>query len=159
MRQQGTAVPICKGVSQSSKKSLNSPAQVTASSKPDGTCATESWTIRLQAGNWKELLIIVKTLLIRNNMKNISYWKSELHLYVINTEVGSFTVCNRSYLPKSISPLSSFKCFMYKTQLGDLCNTNQTDALSFLIYVNNYPLHVLNRLTIHHPEAVPPWLC
>jgi len=51
-RQQGTAVPIHKGVSQSSKKSLNSPAQVTASGKPDVvTCATESWTVRLWAGN------------------------------------------------------------------------------------------------------------
>jgi hypothetical protein len=29
-------------VSQSSKKSMNSPAQVTASGKPDATCATES---------------------------------------------------------------------------------------------------------------------
>ena len=26
-----------------------------------------------------------------------------------------------------------------------LCNKNQPDALSFLIYFNNYPLHVLNR--------------
>ena len=35
-----------------------------------------------------------------------------------------------------------------------LCNKNQPDALSFLIDFNNYPLHVLNRLTIHHQEAV-----
>ena len=35
-----------------------------------------------------------------------------------------------------------------------LRNRNQSDALSFLIYSNNYPLHVPNRLTIHHQEAV-----
>ena len=43
MRQQGTAVPIHKAVSQSSKKLLNSPAQVLASGKPNTvTCTTES---------------------------------------------------------------------------------------------------------------------
>jgi len=43
MRQQGTAVTVHKGVSQNSKKSLNSPAQVTASGKPNAvTCTTES---------------------------------------------------------------------------------------------------------------------
>ena len=35
-----------------------------------------------------------------------------------------------------------------------LRNKNQPDALSFLIYFNNYPLHVSNRLTYHHQEAV-----
>ena len=34
-----------------------------------------------------------------------------------------------------------------------LHNKNQPYALSFLIYFNNYPLHVSNRLTIHHQEA------
>ena len=31
-----------------------------------------------------------------------------------------------------------------------LHNKNQPDALSFLIYSNNYPLHVSIRLTVHH---------
>jgi len=43
MRQQGIAVPVNKGVSQSSRKSLNSPAQATASGKPNAVaCTTES---------------------------------------------------------------------------------------------------------------------
>ena len=33
-------------------------------------------------------------------------------------------------------------------------NKNQPDALSFLVYFNNYPLHVPNRLTIRHREAI-----
>ena len=35
-----------------------------------------------------------------------------------------------------------------------LRNKNQPDALYFLINSNKYPLHLSNRLTIHHQEAV-----
>ena len=35
-----------------------------------------------------------------------------------------------------------------------LRNKNQRDALSFQIYYCKYPLHVSNRLTIHHQETV-----
>jgi hypothetical protein len=34
-----------------------------------------------------------------------------------------------------------------------LCNKDQQDALFSLIYFNNHPLHVSNRLTIHHQEV------
>ena len=33
-------------------------------------------------------------------------------------------------------------------------NKNQRDAFSFLICFSNYPLHVSNRLTIHHQKVV-----
>ena len=38
-----------------------------------------------------------------------------------------------------------------------LCNKNQRDAYSPPpIYFNKYALHVSNRLTIHHRDAIPP---
>jgi hypothetical protein len=40
------------------------------------------------------------------------------------------------------------------TLAGKLCNKDQQDALFFfLIYFNNHPLRVSNRLTIHHHEV------
>jgi len=35
-----------------------------------------------------------------------------------------------------------------------LRNKDQQDALFFLIYFSNHSLHVSNRLTVHHQEAV-----
>ena len=40
------------------------------------------------------------------------------------------------------------------THVDNWRNKNQPDALSFLIYFNKYPLHVSNRLIIHHQETV-----
>ena len=34
-----------------------------------------------------------------------------------------------------------------------LHNKDHQDALVFMFYLNNHPLHVLNRLTIHHQEV------
>ena len=41
-----------------------------------------------------------------------------------------------------------------KISLRYLCNKNQPDALSFLIYSNKYPPHVSKCLAIHPQEAV-----
>jgi len=35
-----------------------------------------------------------------------------------------------------------------------LHNKDKQDALFFLIYFSNHPLHVSNRLTIHHQEVL-----
>ena len=44
----------------------------------------------------------------------------------------------------------------HKMKTNYLPNKNQPDALPFLIYFNNYPLHVSNRLTIHPQEDQGP---
>ena len=66
----------------------------------------------------------------------------------------------RDYAVKSKVPKSS-KSWIFLNSLtysnvsvvSLLRNKDQQDALFFLIYFNNQPLHDSNRLTIHHQEV------